>query len=50
MAHLFPKIIITDALKNREIPDIECKISILQDWLEMYNSGNLQKKSEKEFE
>jgi transcription elongation factor Elf1 len=50
MANLFSKIIITDALRNLEIPDIESKVAILKDWLDMYNSGNLQKKSEKEFE
>jgi tRNA1(Val) A37 N6-methylase TrmN6 len=50
MSHLFSKIVITDALKNLQITDIESKISILRDWLDMYNSGSLQKKSEKEFE
>lgn len=50
MAHLFSKIIITEALKNIEIPDIESKVAILKDWLDMYNSGSLGKKAETEFE
>lgn len=50
MSHLFSKIVITDAIKNIDIPDISSKIAIIQWWLDMYNAGSLQKKSEKEFE
>lgn len=50
MAHLFSKTVIEEAIRNIEIPNIESKIATLQDWLNMYNSGTLQKKSEKEFE
>lgn len=50
MAHLFSKIILTETIKHVSIYDIDKKISILRDWLDMYDSGTLQKKSEKEFE
>ncbi len=50
MAHLFSKTIVSEAIRNIEISDIEKKISIFQGWLDMYNSWSLQKKSEKEFE
>jgi hypothetical protein len=50
MAHIFSKLVITEALRNITIIDIDTKISILSGWLSMYDAGALQKKSEKEFE
>lgn len=50
MAHLFSKIVLSDALKNISINDIEGKIAILQAWNEMYQKWELQKKKEKAFE
>ncbi len=50
MSHLFSKAVINDATRNITISDLELKIAILQWWLDMYDAGSLQKKSEKEFE
>ncbi len=50
MAHLFSRLVISEALKNIQIPNMEWKIAILREWNEMYVSGNLQKKNETEFE
>lgn len=36
MAHLFSKIVLTDALKNISIADMESKIALLQEWHVMY--------------
>ncbi len=50
MSHLFSKVVLADATRNITIPDLESKIAILRWWLDMYDAGSLQKKSEKEFE
>ncbi len=50
MAHLFSRTVIDTTIKNIQIPNLNEKISLLSDWLSMYDVGSLQKKSEKEFE
>lgn len=50
MAHLFSRTVIDATIKNIQIPNLSETISLLSEWLDMYNSGTLQKKSEKEFE
>jgi hypothetical protein len=50
MSHLFSKAVLADATRYVTIPDLESKITILRWWLDMYDTGSLQKKSEKEFE
>lgn len=50
MAHLFSRTVIDEVIRNIQIPHLEEKIQILSEWNDMYQSGTLQKKSEKEFE
>lgn len=50
MAHLFSKIVLTDALKKISLVDIENKIATLNEWNEMYKRWELQKKKETAFE
>lgn len=50
MAHLFSRTVIDETIKNIQISNLNEKISLLSEWLNMYDAGTLQKKSEKEFE
>lgn len=50
MTHLFSKIVLQDALRNISLPDLAEKVSILQEWNEMYKRWELQKKKETAFE
>ncbi len=50
MANLFKDSMIKDKLADFEIPEIENKISIIQNWLNAYNDKSLHKKTETECE
>ncbi|NVP17558.1 Eco57I restriction-modification methylase domain-containing protein [Candidatus Gracilibacteria bacterium] len=50
MAQLFKKNVLKDKLQNYEIQNFEEKIKIIENWNNLYVSGNLQNKKEEELE